>query len=69
MGHKLLEALLGDQAVRTLAAEARDDLVERIDRILRDEAERFAGLVEGKVPEAEAVARLHTSIDAVRRAS
>ena len=69
VGHKLLEALLGDQAVRTLAARARDDLVERIDRILRDEAERFAGLVEGKVPEAEAVARLHTSIDAVRRAS
>ena len=69
VGHKLLEALLGDQAVRTLAARARDDLVERIDRILRDEAERFAGLVEGKVPEAEAVARLHASIDAVRRAS
>jgi len=69
VGHKLLEALLGDQAVRTLAARARDDLVERIDRILRDEAERFAGLVEGRVPEAEAVARLHTSIDAVRRAS
>jgi hypothetical protein len=69
VGHKLLEALLGDQAVRALAARARDDLVDRVDRILRDEAERFAGQIEGKVPDAEAVARLHTAIDAVRRAS
>jgi energy-coupling factor transporter ATP-binding protein EcfA2 len=69
VGHKLLEALLGDQAVRSLAARARDDLVDRVDRLLRDEAGRFAGLIEGRVPDAEAVARLHTAIDAVRRAS
>ena len=48
---------------------ARDDLMERVDDLLRDEAERFAGLLEGKAPEAEAVGRLHTAIDAVRRAS
>ena len=69
VGHKLLEALLGDQAVRTLAARARDDLVERVDRILRDEAERFSSLLEDSVPDAEAVARLHGAVDAVRRAS
>ena len=69
VGHKLLEALLGDQAVRTLAARARDDLVERVDRILRDEAERFSSLLEDRVPDAEAVARLHGAVDAVRRAS
>ena len=54
VGHKLLEALLGDQAVRTLAARARDDLMERVDDLLRDEAERFAALLEGKAPQADA---------------
>ena len=69
VGHKLLEALLGDQAVRSLAARARDDLVERVDGLLRDEADRFAGLLEGKAPEASAIARLDAAIDGVRRAS
>jgi hypothetical protein len=69
VGHKLLEALLGDQAVRSLAAQARDDLMERVDGLLRDESDRFAALLEGKAPEAEAVARLHAAIDGVRRAS
>jgi hypothetical protein len=69
VGHKLLEALLGDQAVRTLAARARDDLMERVDGLLRDEADRFAALLEGKAPEAEALGRLHAAIDDVRRAS
>ncbi|MDF2752777.1 MAG: putative transporter [Gaiellaceae bacterium] len=69
VGHTVLEALLGDQAVRALAARARDDLLERVDDLLRDEGERFAELLEGKAPEAGAVARLHTAINAVRRAS
>jgi acyl-CoA reductase-like NAD-dependent aldehyde dehydrogenase len=69
VGHKLLEALLGDQAVRTLAARSRDDLMERVDDLLRDEAERFASLLEGKTPQAEDVARLHSAIVAIRRAS
>ena len=69
MGHKLLEAFLGDQAVRTLAARSRDDLMERVDDLLRDEAERFAPLLEGKTPQAEDVARLHSAIVAIRRAS
>ena len=69
VGHKLLEALLGDQAVRSLAARARDDLVERVDGLLRDESDRFAALLEGKAPRAEAVARLDTAIDGVRRAT
>ena len=69
VGHKVLEALLGDQAVRALAARARDDLMTRVDRLLRDEGERFAALLEGQAPAAEDVARLHSAIDAVRRAS
>jgi hypothetical protein len=68
-GHKLLEALLGDQAVRELAARAREDLVDRVDHLLREEAERFAALLEGRAPDAEGVGSLHASIDAVRRAS
>src|SRR5687767_5872977 len=48
VGHKLLEALLGDQAVRSLAARARDDLTERVDDLLRDETERFAAVLDAK---------------------
>lgn len=69
VGHKLLEALLGDQAVRALASRARDDLMARVDGLLREEGERFAALLEGHAPAAEDVARLHSAIDAVRRAS
>jgi hypothetical protein len=68
-GHKLLEALLGDQAVRELARRAREDLVGRVDRVLREEAERFASLLDGKAPDAEGLGSLHAAIDAVRRAS
>jgi hypothetical protein len=41
MGQKLVEALLGDQAVRRLTAQARSDLEERIDVLLDAEAARF----------------------------
>jgi hypothetical protein len=69
LGQKVLEALFGDQAVRELAARARADLVERVDRLLREDAERFDALLDGAAPEAESLARLHGAIDAVRRAS
>ena len=38
---KLLEAIFGDQAVRTLAAKARDDLLARVDRLFGEEAARY----------------------------
>jgi hypothetical protein len=69
LGQKVLEAIFGDQAVRELAAQARRDLVERAERLLRTDAERFDALVEGAATEAEGLARLHAAIDAVRRAS
>jgi hypothetical protein len=69
LGQKVLEALFGDQAVRELAARARADLVERVDRLLREDAARFDALLDGAAPEAESLARLHGAIDAVRRAS
>src|SRR3712207_7255186 len=40
-GQRILEALLGDQAVRTLAAQAREMLLDRTQRLLADEAARF----------------------------
>jgi energy-coupling factor transporter ATP-binding protein EcfA2 len=69
VGQKVLEAIFGDQAVRELAAEARRDLVERADQVLRDDAKRFEALIEGAATEADGFARLHAAIDAVRRAS
>jgi hypothetical protein len=69
LGQRVLEALFGDQAVRELAAQARRDLVERADELLRADAARFDALVEGAATEAEGLARLHSAVDAVRRAS
>jgi hypothetical protein len=51
LSQKLLEALFGDQAVRTLTARARDDLLERIQGLLREqEAARFDSLLEPATP-------------------
>ena len=41
VGQKLVEALLGDQAVRQLTAVARSDLERRVDALIDVEAARF----------------------------
>jgi energy-coupling factor transporter ATP-binding protein EcfA2 len=69
VGQKLLEAIFGDQAVRTLAARAREELIDRVDRLLRDEAARFEALLDAAAPDADAFARLHGAVEAVRHAS
>jgi hypothetical protein len=69
VGQKVLEAIFGDQAVRTLAARAREDLLERVRGLLRDETGRFDVVLEAAAPDAEGVARLHAAAAAVRRAS
>jgi hypothetical protein len=52
MGQKLVEALLGDQAVRRLTAQARSDLEQRIDTLLAGEAARFDDALAGhRAPE------------------
>ena len=61
--------LHGDQAVRALAARAREDLVERVERLLRDDGARFEALLDAAAPEADSFARLHTSVEAIRRAA
>ena len=47
VGQKLLEALLGDQAVRTLADNARSDLHARVAELAEQEWQRYARLVTG----------------------
>ena len=69
VGQKVLEAIFGDQAVRALAARAREDLVERVDRLLRQDAARFDELLDAAAPEADTFARLHAAVDAIRRSS
>jgi energy-coupling factor transporter ATP-binding protein EcfA2 len=69
VGQKLLEAIFGDQAVRALATRAREDLVERVEQLLREDAARFHGLLDEAAPEADTFARLHAAVDAIRRAA
>jgi hypothetical protein len=69
VGQKVLEAIFGDQAVRTLASRAREDLIERVDKLLRTDAKRFDELLDASAPEADSFARLHIAVDAIRRAA
>ena len=69
LSQKVLEAIFGDQAVRTLAAQAREDLFERVERLLRDDAARFDALLDEAAPEAESFARLHGAVESIRRAA
>src|SRR5262245_61698560 len=46
LSQKLLEAIFGDQAVRELAADARRNLSERVERLLSQEAQQFTELLE-----------------------
>mgnify|MGYP003914209745 CR=1 FL=1 len=46
LGQKLLEAVFGDQAVRTLADRARRSLEQRVTVLLHDERARYLSLVD-----------------------
>ena len=46
LGQKLLEAVFGDQAVRTLAERARRSLEQRVTVLLLDERKRYLSLVD-----------------------
>ncbi len=46
VGQKLLEAIFGDQAVRTLAERARRDLDQRVAELLAPERARYIGLLD-----------------------
>src|SRR3712207_9390003 len=50
LGQRVLEAVFGDSAVRSLAARAREDLQARVDGLLRYEQGRFDSLVDDAAP-------------------
>ena len=68
LGQKVLEAVFGDQAVRTLAARARTDLLRRVDHLMDFEAGRYHALLEPQAPPPDGPARLHAALDEVERA-
>ena len=68
LGQKLLEAIFGDQAVRALAAEARRDLLARVERLLAGEAERFTALLAPRAPDAGSAERLRQALRRVEQA-
>ncbi len=68
LSQKVLEAIFGDQAVRSLAARARTDLLARVERLLDEEAARDARLLDGVAPAPESDERLAAVLRAVERA-
>jgi len=62
LGQKLLEAVFGDQAVRELAARARQDLERRVAALLASERRRYTDLLDH-------LAVSTTATDALRDAS
>lgn len=68
LSQRVLEAIFGDQAVRTLATQAREALLVRFDGLLASDADRFRGLVGHAVPEQGSAARLREAARAVRSA-
>jgi hypothetical protein len=67
-GTRILEALLGDQAVRVLAAKARETLLARTRRLLADESARFRELVDPAAPPPDAATRLHDVMRTIEQA-
>ena len=68
VGQKVLEAIFGDQAVRELAARAREDLLHRIRAVLDAEAARFGTLLEPAASSSESLATLLEARAALVRA-
>jgi catechol 2,3-dioxygenase-like lactoylglutathione lyase family enzyme len=68
LGQKVLEAIFGDQAVRSLAARARTDLLARVERLLAGEAQRFERLLDPVAVAPEAPGRLRGALREVEQA-
>jgi len=72
LSQKLLEAVFGDGAVRALATQARRDLMDRVERLLGAEADRFRALVHERAPDPSASTGLReaaAALEEARRAS
>jgi hypothetical protein len=68
LGQRVLEAVFGDAAVRSLAARAREDLQARADTLLRYEQARFDALVDDAAPTPDAAAHLRSAAAALTAA-
>jgi len=62
IGQRVLEAIFGDAAVRSLADKARADLRERADRLLTTERLRFDDLVTEAAPAPDAASRVRDAL-------
>jgi hypothetical protein len=62
VNHKLLDAVFGDAAVRSLANQARDDLRDRVAALMAAERDRFDALVEAAAPDGDGVAALRAAL-------
>ncbi len=58
----LLTALFGEQAVRELASDARQLLLDRVNNLLQTDADRFRQRLDGLVSEPEAVHELEAAL-------
>jgi hypothetical protein len=67
VGQRVMEAIFGDQAVRTLAARARDDLLARVRELLAAEQARFTRLLEPAAPDPEARGRVADALRTFER--
>jgi hypothetical protein len=68
VGQRVLEALLGDQAVRTLADKARENLLTRSRKLLDTEAARFHDRLAGAAPGPEELRVLDDAVAALEGA-
>jgi energy-coupling factor transporter ATP-binding protein EcfA2 len=62
VGQRVLEAVFGDAAVRSLATRARADLQARVDALLRYEQARFDALVQAAAPPPQAAEELRVAV-------
>jgi hypothetical protein len=72
LSQKVLEAIFGDGVVRALATQARHDLMDRVEKLLGAEAERFRTLVLAAAPDPSAAGGLRAAaheLESARRAS
>ena len=65
LSQKVLEAIFGDQAVRSLAARAREALLEQVDTLLGADADRFRTLLAQASPPPGATSRFRAAVHAV----
>ena len=67
VGQRVLEAVFGDAAVRSLAARAREDLEARADELLRYEQDRFDARLAAVAPGPGAAEELRSAVRGAHR--